>query len=152
MLPIHYFCRKDAKGAITDAPFIEYLNDKYLTRTGGPKSLAAAKQFHTVMAVVQHIAGSFRGGYTLPPYSEHYRDHRIGVMKLHEGKRLVRIAYYAEVKGKLVILTAYDKPALYEKGTKKKVDKDIEKHLAIAEQCLDDLLAHPTHSNPLSHD
>lgn len=124
MLPVYCYCRRNKEGEIIEAPFLEYLTKKYLSSSGIKQG--TDKQLRMALAVIHHIAGKDGRGYNFPPHSDHYEGHDFGTMKLHEGRNLIRIAYWARIGDKLVILTATDKPDLYEKSKKKEVNKKID--------------------------
>ncbi|MFH1012238.1 MAG: hypothetical protein V1760_00610, partial [Candidatus Peregrinibacteria bacterium] len=69
-----------------------------------------------------------------------YKNRNFGVLKIKESATLVRIAFFAKVGSKIVLLGAMDKPKLYEKAKKQKVGRMIEKFLDQAEQNRQDYL------------
>lgn len=69
-----------------------------------------------------------------PPLTQQYHGRSIGILKISEASNLVRIAFYTKSGSTIILLSAIDKPKLYEKGKKMEVDKMIERFLDRAEQ------------------
>lgn len=148
MTKVYIYCQKDERGNPIFIPFLKYLKGKYYDKNGElmRRYFKDVKNFKAVIACV----ANGEGRYNQPPLSEHYRGRRVGVMKIKEGEVLVRIAFWARVGEKMVLLKAVDKPHNYEKAKKKKVNKMIAKWLDESEELLDDLLEHPKNITPFN--
>ncbi len=112
-----------------EAPFLEYL-EKYSIRD---KDSAKArnlklKQLANIEAHLAYLL-EHKGSYALPPLAQKYKNTKIGILKIKESSNLVRIAYFTRHGNNIILLDAMDKPKLYEKGQKNKVDKLIQKFL-----------------------
>jgi len=131
-----------------EAPFLEYL-EKYAlgSKDSEKKTDQKVKRLMNIKAHLQHLMDN-KGKYDLPPLAQKYRGRNIGILKIKEADGLVRIAFYTKQTNTIVLLDAFDKPKLYEKGKKLKVDKMIEKFLDQAEAFLSDYLEN-NHTIPL---
>ncbi len=112
-----------------EAPFLEYL-EKYSIKTRDSKKRVdqKTKQLMNIKAHLQYLSDN-KGKYNLPPIIQKYKDRSIGIIKIREGEKLVRIAFFTKRGNAIILLGAMDKPRLYGKGMKHKVDKMIEKYL-----------------------
>lgn len=70
-------------------------------------------------------------GQPIPPIAKTIRGHPFHEMRIKDGSNLIRILYFSFCQEKLVLLNAFEKPELYNKGLKKKIEKQI---LKIIEQ------------------
>ena len=59
-------------------------------------------------------------GKPIPPIAKTIRGYKFHELRIKEGNKLIRILYFAYHKEKLVLLNAFEKPELYQKGKKKK--------------------------------
>ena len=117
-----------------EAPFLEYLEKYALTdRDSKKKKTIKLKQLANVESHLDYLA-EHGGRYDLPPLAEKYKNRNFGILKIKESARLVRIVFFTKVGSKIVLLDTMDKPKLYEKARKQKVDRMIEKFLDQAEQ------------------
>lgn len=131
-----------------EAPFLGYLGKYALDpKDSEKKTDQKVKRLMNIKAHLQHLM-DYKGKYDLPPLAQKYRDRNIGILKIKEADGLVRIAFYTKQANTIVLLNAFDKPKLYEKGKKLKVDKMIEKFLDQAEAFLSDYLEN-NHTIPL---
>lgn len=112
-----------------EAPFLEYL-EKYAlkNRDTKKKKEQKVKQLMNVKAHLEFLVDN-KGKYDLPPIVKKYRKQNIGIIKIKESNKLVRIAFFTKSGNAIVLLGAMNKPKLYEKSKKQKVDKMIEKFL-----------------------
>ena len=65
----------------------------------------------------------------IPPVAKTIRGYKFHEIRVKDGSNLIRIFYFCYHQEKLVLLNAFEKPDLYEKGLKKKIDKKIVKIL-----------------------
>ena len=65
----------------------------------------------------------------IPPIAKTIRGYKFHEIRVKDGSNLIRIFYFCYHQEKLVLLNAFEKPDLYEKGLKKKIDKKIIKIL-----------------------
>lgn len=123
-----------------EAPFLEYL-EKYALepKESEKKKDQKVKRLMNLKAHLEHVVNN-NGKYDLPPLAQKYKGRNIGILKIKEADGLVRIAFYTKQTNTIVLLDAFDKPKLYEKGQKLKVDKMIEKFLDQAEVFSSDYL------------
>ena len=68
---------------------------------------------------------SERNGRPIPPVSQPLRGDLFCEMRIKDSSNLIRILYFCYRQSTLVLLYAFEKPDHYEKGKKKKVEKDI---------------------------
>ena len=108
-----------------EAPFLEYL-EKYAIKKRDTKKKEGqkVKQIMNIEAHLKYLSDN-KGRYDLPPIVQKYRNRNIGIIKIKEAEKLVRIAFFAKRGNTIILLGAMDKPRLYEKGMKQKVDKMI---------------------------
>ena len=112
-----------------EVPFLEYL-EKYniKERDSDKKKNLKLKQLANIEAHLQYLFEN-NGSYDQPPLIQKYKNTNIGILKIKESSNLVRIAFFTKRDKKIILLDVIDKPKLYEKGKKQKVDKMIEKFL-----------------------
>lgn len=132
-----------------EAPFLEYL-EKYALKSSDSekKKNQKVKRLMNIKAHLEYLT-DHKGKYELPPLVQKYKNRKLGILKIKESDTLVRIAFHTEKPNTIVLLDAFDKPKLYEKGKKLKVDKKIEKFLDRAEKFLSDYMQNH-HSIPLN--
>lgn len=141
---IFIYCKRNKKGIVEAIPFLEYINSAYDLR----KESDLKKLIH-IKAHILHIANN-NAIYNQPPYAEQYRGRNIGVLKVKESEKLLRIAFYTKINDRMIILSAKHKPKLYEKGKKQQVDKEIKKWLDEAEYYVESLKNSPSFLLPFS--
>ena len=86
------------------------------------------KQLANIEAHLKYLF-EYNGSYDQPPLIQKYKNTNIGILKIKESSNLARIAFFTKRDKKIILLDVIDKPKLYEKGKKQKVDKMIEKFL-----------------------
>lgn len=101
-----------------EAPFLEYLQEKYKP-PDNENEKAKEKRIRKIIAVrehIRHLAGK-KGAYYAPPIIKSYNCaeingiNEIGILKIKEGKILIRIAFVTlKDKGEIVIFNAFEKP------------------------------------------
>jgi phage-related protein len=64
-------------------------------------------------------------------------------LRIPDGSTLVRVLYFCYHRDKLVLLRVYDKPKLYEKAGKQRVDKKIKENNDIAQKYYEDFKKNP---------
>ena len=128
------------KNGELEAPFLEYL-EKYMLKENDSKNGRALKLKH-LANVESHLKYLIEhdGSYDLPPMAQKYRDRNFGILKIKESSKLIRLAFFTKKGSQIILLNAIDKPKLYEKGKKQKVDKMIEKFLDEAEDYMNGFL------------
>lgn len=122
------------------SPFLEYL-EKYSLSTKDSDSDCElkVKRITNIKVHLDHLLQN-NGRYHLPPLAAQYRNTEIGILKIKEGKSLVRIAFFTRIGEEIILLGAFDKPNLYEKGKKKKIDRFIQNFLHKVERYRKDYL------------
>ncbi len=116
-----------------ESPFLEYLKKYKIKEEDSVKvKNKKLKQVENIEARLKHIVDN-KGKYDLPPLVEKYKNREIGILKIKEGKTLIRIAFFTVINDKIILLDAFEKPSLYEKNQKKKIDRMIERFLDKAE-------------------
>jgi hypothetical protein len=76
-------------------------------------------------------------------YSCSVPAHSFQKIRIKDGGNLVRILYFCYLGERLVLLNAYDKPDLYDKGAKKKIDKMINEKMSDAQNYYQDFIKNP---------
>jgi len=119
---------KNNKGEL-ESPFLEYLEKYAIEKTDSEEK--KRKKVKKIMNIKAHLEYLFtnNGKYDLPPIVQKYKNREIGILKIKESDKLIRIAFFTKIDKQIIFLNAFDKPKLYEKGKKQKVDKMIEKIL-----------------------
>ena len=117
-----------------EAPFLEYL-EKYAIQDRDSDKIRnlKLKQSANIEAHLKYLL-EHKGSYDLPPLAQKYKNTHIGILKIKESSNLVRIAYFTKQGNDIILLDAMDKPKLYEKGQKQKVDKMIQRFLDKSEE------------------
>ncbi len=131
-----------------EAPFLEYLQEKY-SPPENENEKAREKRIRNVIGIrehIRHLVGK-KGAYYAPPIIKSYNCseingiNEIGILKIKEGKTLIRIAFVTlKDRGEIVLFNAIDKPDLYQKAQKRKVDKMIGKFIGEIEEYVADYL------------
>ncbi|MDM8549938.1 hypothetical protein QUF72_07670 [Desulfobacterales bacterium HSG2] len=140
-----------------EAPFLEYLLQKYAPHDNEPEK-AKEKRVKKIISIREHIChlAVKKGAYYVPPVIKSYKcreireTNEIGILKIKEGKNLVRIAFLTfGDKDKIVIFDAFDKPDLYQKAKKRKITKVEQEFIKRVERYIGDYLK-SRHSLPLN--
>jgi len=76
----------------------------------------------------------------IPPIAKTIRGYKFHEIRVKDGGSLIRIFYFCYHQEKLVLLNAFEKPDLYEKGLKKKIDKKIIKILEQTKEYYQDFI------------
>ena len=76
----------------------------------------------------------------IPPIAKTIRGYKFHEIRVKDGSNLIRIFYFCYHQEKLVLLNAFEKPDLYEKGLKKKIDKKIIKILEQTKEYYQDFI------------
>jgi len=128
------------KGNELEVPFLEYL-EKYAikNRDSDKKKVVKLKQLANIEAHLGYLAEQC-GKYDLPPLIQKYKKRNIGILKIKESSKLVRIAFFTKKASKIILLGVIDKPKLYEKNKKQQVDKMLEKFLDKTEEFKNDYI------------
>ena len=74
------------------------------------------------------------------PIAKTIKGHKFHEIRVKDGGNLIRIFYFCYHQEKLVLLNAFEKPDLYEKGLKKKIDKKIIKILEQTKEYYQDFI------------
>ena len=82
-------------------------------------------------------------GKPIPPIAKTIRGYKFHELRIKEGNKLIRILYFAYHKEKLVLLNAFEKPELYQKGKKKKIDKKVGNILRQTHEYYQDFINNP---------
>jgi len=132
----YYFKNQDG---IEKIPFLEYMQKYSPKPTDQVKTIVKKiKNIKTYLMILLEK----QGHYHEPPYIKEYTN-KLGILKIKEGKTLVRVTFYTHVtpeERKIVLLSVFEKPSLYEKSKKRKVDREVQKALNNAEYYRDDYL------------
>ncbi len=84
-------------------------------------------------------------GKPVPPIAKTIRAYKFYELRIKDSSSLIRIFYFVYIREKLVLLNALEKPENYDKGTKKKIDKEIEKAIELANQYYKDFIINQTY-------
>ena len=76
----------------------------------------------------------------IPPIAKTIRGYKFHEIRVKDGSSLIRIFYFCYHQEKLVLLNAFEKPDLYEKGLEKKIDKKIVKILEQTKEYYQDFI------------
>ena len=76
----------------------------------------------------------------IPPIAKSIRGYNFHEIRVKDGSNLIRIFYFCYHQEKLVLLNVFEKPDLYEKGLKKKIDKKIIKILEQTKEYYQDFI------------
>lgn len=76
----------------------------------------------------------------IPPIAKTIKGYKFHEIRVKDGGSLIRIFYFCYHKEQLVLLNAFEKPDLYEKGLKKKIDKKIIKILEQTKEYYQDFI------------
>ena len=68
-------------------------------------------------------------GRPVPPIAKSIKGYKFHEMRIKDESKLIRILYFCYHQEKLVLLNAFEKPTLYEKVLKRKINKEITKIL-----------------------
>ncbi|KKS53874.1 MAG: hypothetical protein A2445_04530 [Candidatus Jacksonbacteria bacterium RIFOXYC2_FULL_44_29] len=84
-------------------------------------------------------------GKPIPPIAKTIRGYSFHELRIKEGDQLIRILYFAYHQEQLVLLNAFEKPELYLKGAKKKIEREIQKILELTDLYYQDFITNPKH-------
>ena len=123
-----------------EASFLEYPEKYSFGKNDSEKDkLNKNKKLGNIKMYLEYLKNK-KGFYNIPPIVQKYHNHSISILKIKESTKLVRIAFFTKSGDKIILLNAIDKPKLYEKGIKKKINKKIAKFLIQAERYMKDYL------------
>jgi hypothetical protein len=122
-----------------EIPFAEYMEKYTLIGCSPSEELKRTKQVMNIKAHIDYLIDN-NGIYNLPDKIQQYVDRSFGILKIKEGKALIRIAFVTIPNESVVLLNATDKPALYDKAKKLRVDKHIQLFLDESENYRNDYL------------
>ncbi len=128
-------------------PARDYMGLRYGIRSGDKQRVrdSKAKQLAKIRAVIQMAADkNGRPGGIFSSSLDGYNFHELKSSEGNKNEKL-RVLYFSYHGSQLVLLNAFDKPDLYEKGKKKKIDKKIELILKLTKTYYDDFLKNPDH-------
>jgi len=139
-MEIIYYQKQDGH-----VPVEEYLEQQYEVLESDSKKVRndKMKRLAKLEAVIKNAAQN--GGVAGGMFSAPLNGYAFQELRIREGSqnRLVRILYFSYSRKKLILLNAYDKPDLYEKGGKKKIDKEINDVHRVTNQYYKDFLQNP---------
>ncbi|MEN8219029.1 MAG: hypothetical protein ABFS56_22190 [Pseudomonadota bacterium] len=121
-----------------EVPFLEYMAKYELLDSDSDKERERkAKHILHIKDVLIYLY-QHKGSYNLP-MTEQYKGREIGILKIKEGKTLVRIGFYTILEEKIILLGVFDKPNKYgNKAKGKGVNKMIQEALDTFEVYKDD--------------
>ncbi len=102
------------------------------------KKLRAYTRIKTVIIAAAENNGQVRGD-----FSSDLKGYNFHEFLIRDGTNQIRILYFCYHNEKLVLLNGFDKPSLYEKGNKKRVNNFIEKKLAETDKYYNDFINNP---------
>ncbi len=139
-MDIIYYCTKNGH-----VPAKDYLVPRY--GIGGDDDAKTRAHKVKILAKVEGIVkmAANKKGIIGEPYSSALHGYDFHEFKIDEGNELIRILYFAYHQEKLVLLNAYDKPVLYEKARKKKIQKKIEDINQQTQIYYEDFIKNPDH-------
>lgn len=113
-----------------EVPFLEYLEKNFLPREESEKTREKrVKHIINVREHIKHLAVK-KGIYNSPPLVKAYKCPKvgditeIGILKIKEGKILISVGFITFTdRDEIVIFDAFDKPVMYEKAKKRKIEK-----------------------------
>ncbi len=76
----------------------------------------------------------------IPPIAKTIKGYKFHEIRVKDGGSLIRIFYFCHHQEKLVLLNVFEKPDLYEKGLKKKIDRKIIKILEQTKEYYQDFI------------
>ncbi len=131
-----------------EAPFLEYLQEKYAPPDNETEKLKEkrVKKIISIREHILHLIGK-KGSYYVPPIIKSYKCRKIdgineiGILKIKEGKILIRIAFVTfRDSEEIVLFDAFDKPDLYQKARKRKINKAVANFILGIEKYIADYL------------
>lgn len=84
-------------------------------------------------------------GKPIPPIAKTIKGYKFHELRVKDGSNLIRILYFVYIQEKLVLLNGFEKPDNYSHGLKKKIDKEIEKSIKLANQYYKDFITNQTY-------
>jgi phage-related protein len=79
-------------------------------------------------------------GKPIPPIAKTIRGYKFHELRVRDGSNLIRIFYFVYIQEKLVLLNAMEKPENYDKGLKKKIDKEIKRAIELSDKYYKDFI------------
>lgn len=136
---VYYFNQKLQK-----APVKVFLL-KYELKDGDSKKQVERKikMLAFIDETIQFIA--VNNGKPVPPIAKPLKGYKFHEMRIKDRNSLIRILYFCYNQDKLVLLNTFEKPDSYEKGLKKKVDREIYKILNQTKNYYQDFLNKQTY-------
>lgn len=123
-------------------PVKEFLKRYIPTKNDNSKHLDhKIKIFALIDKIIKHTAEN--GGVPKEPFSSWLHGFNFFEIKCRDGDKLIRILSFRYNNEKLVLLCAYEKPKLYQKGGKKKTVRSIEKENRKAQGYYEDFIINP---------
>lgn len=132
------YCSRDGKVPIKEylAKYVPMELDSLLVIN---KKLKKYSKIESILRLVLENRGIIGGEYS----SSLKGKYDFQEIKIKEGQSLSRILYFCYYKEELVLLSGFDKPCLYEKAKKKKVDQMIKKEFDQAQEYYVDFINNP---------
>lgn len=123
-----------------EVPFLEYMMKYESKESDSEKEIEQkAKHILHIKDVLIYLY-EHKGSYNLA-ITEQYKKRDFGILKIKEGKSLIRIGFYTIVGEEIVLLDVYDKPNKYGNFAKgKNVNKIIQEALDTFEAYKEDYL------------
>ncbi|EDN68466.1 hypothetical protein BGP_2065 [Beggiatoa sp. PS] len=123
-----------------EVPFLEYMTKYELLDSDSEKEIEQKVKHILHIKDVLIYLFQHKGSYNLA-MTEQYKGKEIGILKITEGKSLIRIGFYTIVGQEIVLLGVYDKPNKYgNKAKGKAINKMIQEALDIFEAYKEDYL------------
>jgi phage-related protein len=136
---IYYFSRQ-----LGIAPVKEFLL-KYDVRNND--STKQAERKIKIMAFIDQAVRFIaeNKGRPVPPIAKPLKGYKFHEIRVKDGSDLIRVLYFCYHQEKIVLLNAFEKPDLYEKGLKKKIDQGINKILELTQEYYNEFLNNQTY-------
>jgi phage-related protein len=84
-------------------------------------------------------------GKPIPPIAKTIRGYKFHELRVKDGSSLIRIFYFVYIQKKLVLLNCLEKSENYDKGLKKKINKEIKKAIELTNQYYKDFIINQTY-------
>ena len=122
-----------------ESPLLKYLQKYVISEKDNVQKIEKKhKRLANIEMHLKYLRNN-KGKFNIPPLVQKYTGFNIGILKIKEGKILIRISFFV-YQDKIIILDVIEKPKLYEKAKKKLVDKIIYKFLNKSEKYKQDCL------------
>ncbi|MEN8216967.1 MAG: hypothetical protein ABFS56_11465 [Pseudomonadota bacterium] len=123
-----------------EVPFLEYMAKYELLDSDSEKEIELKVKHILHIKDVLIYLFEHKGSYNLS-MTEQYKGREIGILKIKEGKTLVRICFYTIDGEEIILLGGFDKPNKYgNKAKGKNLNKMIQEALDTFEFYKDDYL------------